>query len=123
MIRTMVEHPLATLLFLGLVLLGLWMAIPQGMPTDRSVSLPDLTPHALEHEDAREAWTWVRWHGLFCKWSCPDGRTRFVCGMRNGRWAIVIKEGQRLVTAYTADQSYAIGLIDGCSNPWQFSHP
>jgi hypothetical protein len=86
--------------------------------------LPELTEHALEHADARAAWEWVGNHGAYCRYDCPDGRTRFVCGMPDGRWAVVVLGvTQKLITAFTSDQDYARDIIDGCRNPWRFVHP
>jgi hypothetical protein len=39
------------------------------------------------------------------------------------RWAMVVLEGNRLVTAFTTNRAYALDVIDGCTNPWRFSHP
>jgi hypothetical protein len=91
-----------------------------------AVDLPPLSAHALEHgEDAQAAWNWVRRHGRTCRWDCPDGRTRYVCGMPKNIWAIVVVEGGDLVTAFTGDQDYAKGATEGCRNGYWYgaAHP
>lgn len=135
---TTLAKPLLILLVIGL--LALWLmslatqpapsgrlpSLPVGMPKTRELpyKLPPLTDHALEHEDARQAWTGVQHNGRFCRWQCPDGRTRFACSMRGtSRWAMVVLEGDRLVTAFTTNHTYAVESISGCRNPWRFSHP
>ena len=116
---------LALLAIVGRVLGSLLRHVPgrEVMPPE-GVMLPELTEHALEHADARAAWEWVGNNGAYCRYDCPDGRTRYVCGMPNGRWAVVVLGAtQKLITAFTADQDYARGIIDGCRNPWRFVHP
>lgn len=112
---------LVTLALVGVSRMQTWRAPVAEPPV---VELPELTEHALAHADAREAYGWVEQHGQYCKFDCPDGRTRFVCGMSNNRWAVVVVGvAGRLVTAFTADQAYARGIIDECRNPWRMSHP
>jgi hypothetical protein len=94
------------------------------MPEAPPVELPPLTAHALEHPDSRLAWDHVRRNGAYCRYDCPDGRTRYVCGMPDHSWAVVVlSAADRLITAFTTDQEYARGIIDGCQNPWRFVHP
>ena len=114
----------AHLLMPGLIpsLLGAMRVGPQPSKA-LDTSLPALTAHALRHADAKEAWDHVQRHGRFCKWSCPDGRTRYVCRMPGNRWAIVVLAARELVTAFTGDHDYARDVIDGCSNPWRMAHP
>lgn len=124
----------------GLCVLALWLVsratmpaptgrlprIPVGMPRTRELpyELPPLTDHALEHQDAQQAWNWVQHNGRFCRWQCPDGRTRFACNMRGSdRWAMVVLEGDALITAFITNQGYAVESIAGCTNPWRLSHP
>lgn len=108
---------------LFLLLLSKLPRVPVGMPTSTAVDLPELSAHALEHSDAKVAWNWVRQKGRFCKWRCDDGRDRFVCPMPENRWALVVMEAQRLVTAFTTNQGYANTAIENCRNPWKYSHP
>ena len=107
-----------------LVLLSSLPRIPFGMPTSQEVpTLPTLSPHALRHESAKLAWETVRTKGLFCKWSCNDGRDRYVCPIRGTNlWAIVVTELGHLRTAFTADQAYAVSVTEGCRNPWKLQH-
>ena len=110
---------------LGLLLLASatpTVTLPQGPPAVVE-ELPPLTAHALRHEDAQEAFDWVSKHGRYCRYQCPDGRTRYVCGMSDHRWAVVVVEAARLVTAFTTDQDYAKGIVDTCHNPWRMAHP
>lgn len=113
------------LLLMGLVALGAVTRLPQGMPRSSAVDvpLPTLSAHALRHEDAALAWEWVQGHGQFCRWECPDGRTRWACGMPGDRWAIVVVESERLITAFTTNHDYALSVIEGCYNPWRYAHP
>jgi len=116
---------LALLAIVGVVFGSLVGHVPgrDVMPPEE-VMLPELTEHAALHADAQASLDGVRHHGAYCRYDCPDGRTRFVCGMADGRWAVVVLGGtQRLITAFTADQDYARGIIDGCRNPWRFVHP
>jgi len=93
------------------------------MPAEQ-VFLPELTEHAALHADAQASLDWVHNHGAYCRYDCPDARTRFVCGMPNGRWAVVVLSAtEKLITAFTTDQEYARGIIDGCNNPWRYVHP
>lgn len=111
---------------LAILMLVLVQRLPVGMPTSDAPTkdLPALTPHALKHADAQTAWDWVQHHGRFCQYDCPDGRTRFVCPMDDGRWAVVVLgRFWRLVTAFTCDQDYAKGIADECYNPWRYAHP
>ena len=94
------------------------------MPEVPPVELPPLTEHALRHADAKAAWNHVRQHGTYCRYDCPDGRTRYVCGMPDHAWAIVVISARNtLITAFTSDQEYARDIIDACRNPWRFVHP
>ena len=102
-----------------------WMLLALLLAVVAVVALPALTEHALRHADARDAWDWVARNGDYCKYNCPDGRTRWVCGMagRGQRWAIVVIQAERLITAFVADQDYARTVIDGCYAEWRFLHP
>jgi hypothetical protein len=101
---TTLAKPLLILLAIGLI--ALWLmslathpapsgrlpSLPVGMPRTRELpyELPPLTEHALEHEDAEAAWSWVQHNGRFCRWQCPDGgrASRATCGARPaGRWS------------------------------------
>ena len=126
-------NPLPILVLLGAAVAILVLAslprlprLPAGMPQSDALPqvLPDLTEHALAHPDAREAYEWTQHHGAFCRYECPDGRTRFVCPMAGNRWAVVVLGvTQRLITAFKTDQDYARGIIDQCRNPWRMAHP
>jgi len=109
----------------GLMMLSSLPRVPAGMPTSTAVDLPALGAHALLHSDAKMAWDWVRQKGVFCKWDCRDGRDRYVCPMRGGRFAVVVADAVRVVTAFTTNQSYAKDVTDDprCSNPWRLKHP
>ena len=111
------------LIVLVVLVLAVVPQVPWGMPKSADVQLPELSPHALRHEDAQAAWRWVEGHGRFCRYDCNDGRTRYVCAMPQNRWAIVVLEAGQLITAFTGDQDYAKGAMSGCRNPWHFAHP
>jgi len=78
-------------------------------------------------QDAQIARDWVQRHGEYCRWECPDGRTRYVCPMKgeySGHWAIVVMEGVVEITAFLTDsQEYVRRVIEPCHNPWRLSHP
>jgi hypothetical protein len=92
-------------------------------------ALPHLSPHAVQQHQAAasQAWEYINAmeHNEYCKWSCSDGRDRYVCPMPGGQWAIAVVEAGELITAFVADQNYAKSIIDepGCSNPFHYSHP
>ena len=99
---------------------------PKPMPT---LEIPALSEHALQHADSVAAYDWVRVNGQYCRYKCPDGRARFVCqlsgGTSGGRYAVVVldEKGGSVITAFTSIRDYALGIIDGCENPWRFLHP
>ena len=115
------------ILLLAAVALFLFLVSPTPTP---SIWMPP-NEHAVEKHgaDAGAALQWIQ--GLsrekkeFCKYECPDGRTRYACGMKGGNWAVVVYEGVRLITSFiTDDQAYIKGSItDPCSNGWNYSHP
>lgn len=113
----------------GLVLVVVFGSVARHAPgravmPPEQVFLPELTEHALVHADSKVAHEWVGHHGAYCRYDCPDARTRYVCGMPDGRWAVVVLSAtEKLITAFTTDQDYARGIIDGCSNPWRYVHP
>jgi hypothetical protein len=112
------------LLLLTLLVVFITLSLPIGIPNEREVDLPQLSAHALLHIDSRLAWNWVRNNGKYCKYDCDDGRTRYVCGMPENRWAIVVLDAFGIVTSFTADQAYAKDVIDnGCHNPYRIAHP
>jgi len=125
-----VTSPVPVLIWLVLLAvlaaLAVGRMLPTGMPATPQLvqPLPELTAHALEHEDSRVARDWVQRHGRFCRWECPDGRTRFACPMAEaGRFAVVVLGRSGLITAFTTNQDYALGAIEGCRNPWRYAHP
>jgi len=82
--------------------------------------------HAVQKHsiDAQAALNHVAWNSAFCKWECPDGRTRWACSMGGGKWAIVVKEGNVLITAFTStSQDYVKGITAGCKNRYRPMHP
>lgn len=91
-------------------------------------NLPDMSPHAWEKHQTQAEIAYNHVQNMpnadHCKWSCNDGRDRYVCGMDDGRWAIVVVAGDTMITAFTADQEYARSIIDtpGCKNPWHYAH-
>lgn len=121
--RTRLVLPLMILMTMIIAALGLGLL-------NLASNLPDLNDHALARHQAQAqlAYNHVQSLGAqadHCKWSCNDGRDRYVCGMDDGKWAIVIIEGAELVTSFVASQDYARSIIDtpGCKNPWHYSHP
>lgn len=99
---------------------------PRVMPRGRAADaeLPE-TPNAharIKHPDAQFALDWVRNNGLYCRYDCTDGRTRFVCEIdrQNGdprRWAIVVlaTESWELITSFTTtDDVYVENVIRQC---------
>lgn len=119
-------NPLAYLfLFLALCLIAL--ALLHAVST-----LPPLNGHARQRhqENAERAYQYVQAltpeQADHCKWSCTDGRDRYVCGMPGGEWAIVVLDGANLVTAFVTDQDYAKKIIDDWGdscNHWHYAHP
>ena len=75
-------------------------------------------------QDALAVRAWIAGHGDYCRWECPDGRTRFVCDMGRGKWAIQVLEDDIEVTAFIcSSQGCALSIIEGCTNPWHMAHP
>mgnify|MGYP000392140179 CR=1 FL=1 len=90
------------------------------------VALPDIqlgTHAVLRHgNDAVLARQAVMASGGTCCRPCADGRTRCICGLGDGRFAIQILEGGTEITAFIADRDYAKTVSDQCGpNPW--AHP
>jgi len=121
MTQTRINPALLVMLFAVLMLVLLVSLPGVTVPLPK---LPPLTEHALKHDDAAIARDWVNRHGRFCRYTCPDGRTRYACGMPGNQWAIVVLDAAGdLITAFTADQDYAKGITDTCHNPWRMAHP
>jgi hypothetical protein len=81
----------------------------------------DVSEHAIERhgQDAMDAYYFVQSvqpDQQRCKWSCSDGRTRYVClNFQTGIWAVVVQEADRIVTAFwTRDSKYANRVTQGC---------
>jgi hypothetical protein len=93
-----------------------------------SMTLPALNHHAVENHgsDASTARQHVQSLGdkaRYCRWECPDGRTRYACGMPGGKWAVLIMAGDAIITAFTTnDRDYVLGMIDPCTNHWRYTH-
>ena len=87
--------------------------------------LPPITEHGKLHENWHSAYNYINNNGKFCKYECPDGRTRYICGTPDGGWAIAVVDKLVTITAYMTNQKYARKLIDesGCSNPYRYNHP
>lgn len=77
--------------------------------------------HGADAETARQV---VQEKGEYCRWDCPDGRTRYVCPADKHQFAVVVLEGLTEITAFiTGDQAYVQNIIAPCKNPWRLSHP
>lgn len=92
--------------------------------------IPALNDHAVERhgQKATSAWEYVLSLGpanLFCRYQCPDGRTRYICPMESGHWTMVVLEDGYLITSFVVNQSYAKGEIDKCKNRYHYrnAHP
>jgi hypothetical protein len=121
--------------FLVLVIVAVMLLTACGVPIPVSVPgqvlpLPGLNDHAREKhgQEANKAWNYINSLPVrdYCKWTCPDQRTRYVCNVRGSNdWAVAVLEGGVLITSFIANQEYARGVIDtlGCKNPWRMSHP
>lgn len=54
---------------------------------------------------------------------CPDGRTRWGLHLGPQTWAVVVREGERLITAFlTDDGSYVQRMLDPCQPPLAGAH-
>lgn len=96
---------------------------------DRAVgggNLPELSPHALEHDEAQEAYNWLQAQASLdhCKWDCGN-RTRYAC-WDGEHWAFAVVEGARTITVFYSNQEYAVEHTrddPGCKNPFHPAHP
>ncbi len=71
-------------------------------------TLPPLTEHALLHADAVEVWKWLNKNATdFCKYKCGD-RVVFACRMPGGKFAFAVVDAVATITAFRADQGYAV---------------
>lgn len=96
-------------------------------PMDTSLDEPfrEISIHCYdEHADqCDEVVDEINDDGRFCGGLCPDGRRRYACKASNGLWAVLVGEGQRVITAYyTDDAEYARRIQSMCSD-WNVAHP
>jgi hypothetical protein len=61
--------------------------------------------------------------GRFCGGDCGDGRRRFACKVAEGLWAVLVGEGERVITAYYTDDGTYAGRIQSACGDWQLGHP
>lgn len=89
--------------------------------------LPPLSDHAKLHAEATYVWNWLNLHETRgCRWSCPDGRTRYLChDGEHWLFAVISTVGDTVITAFYADQEYGVGHTRdyGCKNPFHPAHP
>lgn len=121
------------IVIVGAVLFGFlsMMGTSLGTITTNSAPLPALNDHAVNKHGAAAVTAWEHINRSaksdFCKWKCPDGRTRYLCWIRSlNEWAFAaINEDGSLATSFLTTQRYARKIIDeaGCKNPWHYSHP
>ena len=112
----------------NLALIGLLMLATLALLLLGTLPVPtwDPAPHADQRHgtDAEIARQTVQESNGFCRWSCPDGRDRFVCPASAGTWAVVVMEAGREITAFlTGSQEYVNAITEPCKNNWRYSHP
>lgn len=113
---------------LGAVLFGFLSLMGSSLT---SAPLPALNDHARDKHGAAAitAWEYINSSpkSNFCKWTCPDGRTRYLCWISKlNEWAFAaVNTDGTLATSFLTTQRYAKKIIDeaGCTNPWRLSHP
>lgn len=118
------------ILIAGAIIMGFLSLVGGSLGAGAEQSLPALNDHAIQKhgQQAVNAWQYIDSLAIkdFCKWECPDQRTRYVCNIKGSNdWAVAVLEDGHLITSFVTNQEYAKGVIDsaGCGNPWRLSHP
>jgi hypothetical protein len=103
------------------------------MGTGVDANFPALNDHAVNKHGAAALTAWEHISrsakSNFCKWKCPDGRTRYLCWIRGvDEWAFAaVNEDGSLATSFLTTQKYARKIIKdaGCTNPFHYgnAHP